>query len=1352
LSKKKRIKKFTVTALAAALALSGYATLTPQTKSVKAKTTITSDQILSSLSPEQRRAIKAIEATSTETGLQLPSTIDLSSKEEISVIVEFRGHVAKTALLVEASKGKKLELSDAQENVEKEHAAFQTDLEQLNIKGKVTGRYKEAFNGVAIKLPAKQVKNLLDSKVVKNIWENKQAEVIQPVSNSENKNVVGSVYTGKHPHALTGVDKLHERGLTGKGVKVAVLDTGIDYNHPDLKDAYKGGYDFVDEDADPMETTYEDWKASGKPEFYPSAYYTAHGTHVSGILAGSGKNDFPLSVEGVAPEAELHVYRVLGPYGRGWDEDIIQGIDQAIKDKMDIMNLSLGNILNDPLSPLSVAINNAVIAGVTTFLAAGNEGPGLYSVGSPSSSPLGITVGSTDTHISYPNFNGQFKSPSLEQSLELRYSTSGLGVDPRQLKGQTLEVVNAGGGLEEDYEGLEVKGKIVLFTAGGNLRVSEKAAIAKGKGAKAAFSFSNYPGFIADNYPASPHFIPTFILEGTTAMKIAELLKKEEATFTFTDLTEQLKALDDRLSFFSSSGPTRVNYDIKPEIVAPGANILSTVPKYYEQVEDYKDSYAKFSGTSMATPHAAGIGALLLEANDKMDADDMKSVLMNTADDLELNYSVFDMGAGKVDAVEAIEARTHIQVIDKTTHSKNGKEIEIDDITGSLSFGTKFATEADIQEERTVTVENTSDQAKTFAVAVSFNVKAQGSKDGVQNGVQLKTPETINLKSGETAKTMISLLIPHTAENGNYEGYVTYTNKDNADEVYQVPFAVRKVKEGIDFLQSGNTFSPIRENGFGRITNVNGSFSLNSHMRTVDIFLMDADQNKEIGFIGSLDGRFIKENTPVTLGGYFKGDYYPFTNNEEQPIARETKMAGAGSYKMKFVFTDDQGKQIVMEKPVVIDREIPKVTTDVSEKIIEVASSTTSVKLNGQVEDSQIEASKALGIDVKQGANKAGYKSEYGYLQNVPVNENGEFSVTTSFPTYKKVIPVRVVGTDRAGLDSVQKEYFYVKDGTTYLATIPSKEEAKTGEDVSFMGSLHNGDSWKELTFNYSYNKEALEIKSVNLSDPLKDKVEVTTAETASGISVTLISKDGSAIQGDKKADLITVDTQLKNRNFFNHYVELTASSLKITDATGTVKTIEGISPSLKVWSSFSEITADMNGEAVFARDGFNNLITKHINYEKLGATIKAVDQSGTTYDAKVIDDGRFRISNLSSTQEEMNITFKVPGHFTVLKSFHVGREEAGYGEQKGSNFYPALAGDPNNDEIIDIRDAVYLQEHWGTADREGDINFDGTVDMKDMAFIEKNFLTVNPSVQVKDKPVDKYKNQTLEDLINTLK
>ncbi|MGL4797430.1 MAG: S8 family serine peptidase, partial [Paraclostridium sp.] len=152
------------------------------------------------------------------------------------------------------------------------------------------------------------------------------------------------------PHL--GIDKLHEEGIKGKGMKVGVIDTGIDYNHPDLKDNYKGGYDFVDNDDSPMEATPEDWKASGLPEHHPvagSSYYTSHGTHVSGTVAGTGKNtDSEFATTGIAPEADLYAYRVLGPYGTGYTTDILAAIEKSVEDGMDVINLSLGANTNDP--------------------------------------------------------------------------------------------------------------------------------------------------------------------------------------------------------------------------------------------------------------------------------------------------------------------------------------------------------------------------------------------------------------------------------------------------------------------------------------------------------------------------------------------------------------------------------------------------------------------------------------------------------------------------------------------------------------------------------------------------------------------------------------------------------------------------------------------------------------------------------------------------------------------------------------------------------------------------------------------------------------------------------------------
>jgi subtilisin family serine protease len=296
------------------------------------------EDVLSSLTKEQRKALNQLQVNK-PTGLQGFSEAELNSKENISVIVEFKSNPSKVAVLEEALKGKTLKHEDAAAKVEKEHKTFKEDIKkylpQENSKTKsssssITQTFKKAYNGVSMTLPADQVELLLKSDVVQAVHKNQTFTIdpVNPVKKDLPKDVDSEITTSVESIPYLKIDKLHKEGITGK---VAVLDTGIDYNQPDLKDAYKGGYDFVDNDNDPMETTYTDWQKSNQPEYQQgSPYYTSHGTHVSGTIASQHKNDSEVSVEGVAPDADLYVYRVLGAYGNGAFGVVMGGIEKAI--------------------------------------------------------------------------------------------------------------------------------------------------------------------------------------------------------------------------------------------------------------------------------------------------------------------------------------------------------------------------------------------------------------------------------------------------------------------------------------------------------------------------------------------------------------------------------------------------------------------------------------------------------------------------------------------------------------------------------------------------------------------------------------------------------------------------------------------------------------------------------------------------------------------------------------------------------------------------------------------------------------------------------------------------------------
>jgi subtilisin family serine protease len=185
--------------------------------------------------------------------------------------------------------------------------------------------------------------------------------------------------------ARVGAPALWAQGADGQGITVAVIDSGVDYTHPDLGGCLgpgckvRGGYDLVYDDADPRDDN-------------------GHGTHVAGIVAANG------ATTGVAPEAALLAYKVLNSLGAGPTSRIIAGLERAADpdgdpntdDAPDVINMSLGGP-GSPDDPLSQAVDGAVAQGIVVVVSAGNEGADGYgSVGSPGAAPAAITVGATD--------------------------------------------------------------------------------------------------------------------------------------------------------------------------------------------------------------------------------------------------------------------------------------------------------------------------------------------------------------------------------------------------------------------------------------------------------------------------------------------------------------------------------------------------------------------------------------------------------------------------------------------------------------------------------------------------------------------------------------------------------------------------------------------------------------------------------------------------------------------------------------------------------------------------------------------------------------------------------------------
>ncbi|SDC75338.1 S8 family serine peptidase [Shouchella lonarensis] len=742
--------------------------------------------------------------------LHVDEKVDLKSDEAVSVIVELEEVPEKVALAEAAALGEKLTEKEAKDNVEASHSAFEEVLDHVAspTEYEVERTYDAVFNGVTLTLPANKVEKLLDYEGVKAVYSNDTIELVHPIEEKGADEPVEALMAESVPHL--GVTDMHVDGLTGKGIKVAVIDTGIDYNHPDLKAAYQGGYDFVDNDDDPMEATYEDWLESGQPEknLDGRSYYTNHGTHVAGTIAGQAENDSEYAVLGVAPDVDLYAYRVLGPYGSGFTSDVIASIEQSVEDGMDVINLSLGASKNNPTYPTSIASNNAALAGVTVVTSAGNAGlDGLESVGSPATSALAISVGSSSVPTTLPEFVSSYDVGEETLTGDLRVLATSFDTDYTTLAKETFEVVGAGLGYEADFKDIDVDGKIA-FISRGEITFVEKIENAKANGAVAVIIYNHVPegGHIPTYLGESPRYIPSFSLTYEQGSEIAALLA-EGSTMTFGEMSELVVA-GDVLADTSSRGPVKMTAAIKPEVVAPGVNILSTVPSYMagpEYIDRYEFAYQRASGTSMASPHVAGVAALMLQADGDLTPAEIKTRLMNTAVPLSEEYNVFEIGAGLINPKAAVATDMTVQTTMNGLHVVDGVLEFVSDHTGAISYGMLSTNKGNIRERHSLRLTNRSSEEKTFTVDVKFHA-VNGTLPAAASGVVLQTNKKVTVPAGQMVTNNAFLIAPKTTTTGLYGGYITYTNQADENEVYRVPFGTYITSEVVEPFPIGHVF------------------------------------------------------------------------------------------------------------------------------------------------------------------------------------------------------------------------------------------------------------------------------------------------------------------------------------------------------------------------------------------------------------------------------------------------------------------------------------------------------------------------------------------------------------------
>jgi subtilisin family serine protease len=295
-----------------------------------------------------------------------------------------------------------------QTQLARDMAAIDTQL-LSRTPAQITRTYQLLFSGAAVTVASRQVEaRIRQLAYVKAVYEDVEVHA----NLNESVPLIGA------PAIWTNY------GVTGTGVKVAIIDTGIDYTHPDLGGCFGpgcrvvGGYDFVNNDADPR----DDY---------------GHGTHVAGIVAANG------TLKGVAPGASLLAYKVLNQNGGGFASNIIAGIERAVMDGAKVANLSLGGP-GDVNDPMCTAVDNATAAGMLSVISAGNNGPGFLTIGSPGMARTALTVGASSKMDQIANFSSRGYVPDGDHFL-MKPEVTAPGVDIRSTVPTTGPISDASG-------------------------------------------------------------------------------------------------------------------------------------------------------------------------------------------------------------------------------------------------------------------------------------------------------------------------------------------------------------------------------------------------------------------------------------------------------------------------------------------------------------------------------------------------------------------------------------------------------------------------------------------------------------------------------------------------------------------------------------------------------------------------------------------------------------------------------------------------------------------------------------------------------------------------------------------
>ena len=708
------------------------------------------------------------------TALLLASSVTPAYANDADGLVNAADHETASAWFVELTTAPTSEGNSASA-VAASKAAFRSASTNKKITYSERYAYGDLWNGFSVDASAASLAQIQRIAGVKAVWPVVAMTLPESAPDGDTIDLATAV-------EWTGADFVQNTlGYTGAGIKVGVIDTGVDYDHPDLGGCFgescrvMRGFDFVGSSYN-NDASSVFYQPVPRPDPDPDDC-NGHGTHVAGIVGANGK------VVGVAPGVRFGAYRVFGCDGSTSADIMLAAMERALQDKMDVINMSIGSAFQWPQYPTAVGADRLVRKhGIVVVTSIGNSGAnGLYSASAPGLGENVIGTASFDnTRASQPAFrvnpDGRVIGYQRATAAPVAPLTGTFPLARTGTQASAADACNATATTPNNAPPPgSLTGKAALIRRG-TCGFHEKSLNAQNAGALAVVLYNNQPGIVTPTVAGSPAItIPVVMASQVDGNFIDATLAAGPVELTWTDqVVTTALASAGRISSFSSFG-LAPDLSIKPDIGAPGGSIYSTVPLEL-------GAHGPNSGTSMASPHVAGAVALLLQASPKnlreLAPERVRTILQNTASPRQRTANAVDgldnvhrQGAGMLDIAAAIATTSFVTpsklALGESTSGPSTNTLTIRSMPGAPKLVTYTLSHDPASSTGTNTFSPTFTNASPAAVSFSA--------------------PTVSVNTNQSANVNVTITANAALANGSlYGGYIVLSGDDGS--VLRVPY------------------------------------------------------------------------------------------------------------------------------------------------------------------------------------------------------------------------------------------------------------------------------------------------------------------------------------------------------------------------------------------------------------------------------------------------------------------------------------------------------------------------------------------------------------------------------------